>query len=682
MNIADIPLEWRLDAELLANGGPPALAETIFSLSNGYFGCRGSAPFAPRGTRGTYVNGLYARAPSAIAWIPPVTSRSRDSERFPDDESIQRCGKEWALVVAPNVFFWEAAEEQPVRIIAMTPALDMQHGIMHFEGKVAVAELRLHFSATRFLDRTNRHRAYERIRITEAFGRDFVVYCGIDATVRTWRNRNAFDLWESREFTVDQDMIGWRGVTRGHYMDCALACACTARRGSAELRCGTGEAPGWRISGSGDVLIERFVTVSSSSVDSEPVGTVLSECKRAAAAGYENARQRQSAAWEALWRRGDIRIEGPVEDQQAVRYALFQTMSSVSGLSHLSIGAKFLSHEGYVGGVYWDMDIFVLPYLIRSFPEHARNHLLFRYAGLAAAKKKARRYGYRGALYAWSSLPGGEEATAPWLVIDRTQLHIVAAVAWGVVEYVRWTDDRDFLHKYGGEMLAETARFWAAKIDSDGSIRAVCGPDEACPRVDNNAYTNRMAAANLRWAAEYVENGVSAEERQAWRKAADAIVQQKAHENGIIEQFDGYFASPELQRAKQADVLMLPVVFPDLLSSEQIAANFRYYEPRCAHGSSLSEGAYALAAARAGFVDEAYKLFRKCLFMDLWNMHGNTANGGLHAGCAGFAATVIAQGFCGLHLTKDGPAFDIRLPEPWRSVSFRFWVRGREYTGP
>lgn len=673
---------WRLDTDLLPAEAGPGLTETVFSLTNGFFGCRGSAPFAPRGTRGTYVNGLYAEAPASIAWIPRVGSRSRDSERFPTDESVERCGKKWALVAAPNLFCLEPAGERPARVVAMAPRLDMKDALLRFDGEVEIEGRAIRVSVSRFLDRTNPFRAFERIRAVDPSGGAIALSCGIDDSVRTWRHSTSFDLWESREFTTEEECIGWYGVTRGHGIGCALACACRAHRGGAAIGRRADGSPAWLLEGAGEIVVDRIVAVGSSTIDRTPLAAVRTTCLEAVGLGYERAFEDHRNAWAELWRRGDIHIEGPLDDRQAVKYSLFQTISSFGGMPGISIGAKFLSHEGYQGGVYWDTDIFVLPYMIRTFPEHARNHLVFRHRGLAAAREKARRYGGSGALYAWSSLPNGEEATAPWLVIDRTQIHVVAAVALGVVEYLRWTGDETFMEQYGVEILAETARFWAGRVERDGGIRSVCGPDENCPEIDNNAYTNRMAAANLRWAARLCGKTVPEQERERWQRTADTIRQQEPGKDGVIEQFDGYHRSGELQRAKQADVLMLPVVFPGLLTEQQIAANFRFYEPRCSHGSSLSEGAYALAAARAGLMEESYELFRRSLFMDLCDLHGNTTGGGLHAGCTGFVPTLIAQGFCGLHLTPAGPAFDVRLPKPWKSVSFTIRYRGEELVAP
>ena len=46
-------------------------------------------------------------------------------------------------------------------------------------------------------------------------------------------------------------------------------------------------------------------------------------------------------------------------------------------------------------------------------------------------------------------------------------------------------------------------------------------------------------------------------------------------------------------------------------------ANFRYYEPRTAHGSSLSPALHALVAARLGDVALAQAYFRQAAEIDL-----------------------------------------------------------------
>ena len=59
------------------------------------------------------------------------------------------------------------------------------------------------------------------------------------------------------------------------------------------------------------------------------------------------------------------------------------------------------------------------------------------------------------------------------------------------------------------------------------------------------------------------------------------------------------------QVVKQADVVALLALLPDEFPGAMARANFRHYEPRCAHGSSLSAGMHALVAARLG--DDRYR---------------------------------------------------------------------------
>ena len=84
--------------------------------------------------------------------------------------------------------------------------------------------------------------------------------------------------------------------------------------------------------------------------------------------------------------------------------------------------------------------------------------------------------------------------------------HISADVAFAVSAYARATADDDFLRGPGLEILVETARFWASRVEPGGDgrahVRRVIGPDEYHETVDDNAFTNWMARFNLRRAAD------------------------------------------------------------------------------------------------------------------------------------------------------------------------------------
>ena len=61
----------------------------------------------------------------------------------------------------------------------------------------------------------------------------------------------------------------------------------------------------------------------------------------------------------------------------------------------------------------------------------------------------------------------------------------------------------------------------------------------------------------------------------------------------------------QAQVVKQTDVLMLHHLVPDEVAPGSLEANLDHYEPRTAHGSSLSPGTHAALLARAGRFEAA-----------------------------------------------------------------------------
>jgi len=129
------------------------------------------------------------------------------------------------------------------------------------------------------------------------------------------------------------------------------------------------------------------------------------------------------------------------------------------------------------------------------------------------------------------------------------------------------------------------------------------------------------------------------------------------------------------QVVKQADVVALLALLPDEFPGAAAKANFRHYEPRCAHGSSLSAGIHALVAARLGETETALRFLRHAAAADL-ELDPNSAGGIRIAGLGGLWQAIVL-GFAGLDLMGDRLGIDPRLPPQWRSMSFRVCWRGR-----
>jgi len=380
--------------------------------------------------------------------------------------------------------------------------------------------------------------------------------------------------------------------------------------------------------------------------------------------------------------------------------------------------------------VFWDTDIFMLPFFILTYPEAARALVMYRYHTLVAARAKAARLGYRGAFYAWESADSGEDVTPPFVVAPDGQIvriltgeqeqHISADVAFGVWSYWRATGDERFLLEAGAEILIETARFWAnrAEREEDGRyhIRGVIGPDEYHETVDDNAYTNGMAQWNLEVAAETANLvaerwpeawqalsrrlAIEPEEPHRWQQVARDFYTGFDEQTGLFEQFRGYFGLEDIDLAafvprtapidvllgreriqrskiiKQPDVVMLVHLLWERMPPEVRKANFEYYEPRCGHGSSLSPAIHALVAARLGDTALAERYFRQAAEIDLADNMGN-AVGGIHAGALGGLWQAAVFGFAGLRFCGEKPEHHANLPPSWRSLSMRFQWRGQ-----
>lgn len=122
--------------------------------------------------------------------------------------------------------------------------------------------------------------------------------------------------------------------------------------------------------------------------------------------GFEKLLVEHRALWARRWEAADVRIEGDLDLQVAIRFALFHLMSSVADEGEAAVGARGLSGEAYRGHVFWDSDAFVLPFLAATHPAAARAMLEYRIRRLPAAKEAAARLGWKGARFPWESGTG------------------------------------------------------------------------------------------------------------------------------------------------------------------------------------------------------------------------------------------------------------------------------------
>ena len=468
--------------------------------------------------------------------------------------------------------------------------------------------------------------------------------------------------------------------------------------------------------------LERFAAYVRESEDAPNAGHALAALLVAEDMGFERLLHEHRLAWGARWDAADTKIEGDPEFQRSLRFAMFHLMASVASEGETVFGARGLTGPGYRGHVFWDTEVFVLPFLAATWPQGARTLLEYRLRRLRAARTEARRSGRAGARFPWESARTGRDVTPSRARLEgklapiwtgELEEHVVADVAWGAACYLDWTGDEEFAAGPGLTLFLETARYWASRtrLDADGRghIEGVIGPDEYHERVDDNAFTNVMARWNLRRAAEAAtaaggRAGLEDGEPDRWLVLADALVDGYDPVTEIYEQFAGFSELEPLvieeiaprrpvaaelllglervrgaQVVKQADVLMLHHLVPDEVAPGSLRPNLRFYEPRTAHGSSLSPGIHAALFARAGMLDEALELLRLTSRLDLDDVTGTTANG-LHLAAMGSLWQALTFGFMGMRPDRDVLRVAPRLPGAWHGLEQRVRFRGAQMT--
>ncbi len=427
--------------------------------------------------------------------------------------------------------------------------------------------------------------------------------------------------------------------------------------------------------------LRKFIAVYTGIDSQDPLEESQKLCLQAARFGFERLYREHSALWDERWQSCDVQIQGDEQAQQALRFSMYHLLAiAPTHTDTVSIPARGLSGQVYKGAIFWDTEVFMLPFFSHAFPAIARNLLLYRYHTLDGARRKAVEYGYRGAFYAWESQDTGDDACTLFNITDvftnrpmRTyfrdkQVHISADVVYAAWQYYTLTGDASIFVDGLAEVIYECTRFFLSYLyyspeKKRYEILDVTGPDEYHERVHNNAYTNFMAAHTFNvclrvsellqaqhpaQAAALLEKLDFEFDFQSIREAARAIyvpqpdAADKIHP-AVIPQFDGYFNLEDVslsdllkrklhpheylgggsglatttQVIKQADVVLALFLFGERYSGQVKTANWEFYEPRTEHGSSLSACSYSLVAAQIGKIEWAYRYFMKTATIDL-----------------------------------------------------------------
>ena len=421
---------------------------------------------------------------------------------------------------------------------------------------------------------------------------------------------------------------------------------------------------------------------------------------------YESILAENEEWWSEVWKKSDIEIYGDEENQQGIRYCIFQMMQTYHGAkAGNNIGAKGLTGEAYNGNAFWDTETYCLPFFLFNNRKAAKNLLLFRYQTLGEAQKRAEALDCKGAFYPIATI-SGRECCNLWQHASL-QLQASTGVAYGIWIYEKVTKDREFIEQYGAEMLVEISRMLATRGDwsADGTkygYYCVMGPDEFQMMVNHNCYTNFMGKFTFVYTLRVLNEHeglaekfhVTKEEQEDWKKKAEAMLLPYDENRQIFEQHDGFFKLPHVDvdaipmeefplyhhwsydriyrndMIKQPDVLMFMLLFNHAFTKEQLLANYEFYEPKCIHESSLSPSVHSILAAQLKKKKEAFDFFGFATRMDLDNYNRNTEEG-LHTTSIAAAWMNIVYGFGGMRSDDEILAFSPTIPICWNGYRFR-----------
>lgn len=680
------------------------VSESIFSLGNEYMGTRGyfDEVYSGDSLKGSYFNGVWEEKP--ITYFEHFKGLS------------ERC----CFMINANNWIYtrifangEELDLAKCKVEDFYRELDMKHGIVTRTFKWNGIK----FAFERFISMTERAIAAQKIVLeSDGFAGEIKIVAGSDFT--------PFHEEENRNF--------WHEVYKAD--GCIAACTeSSGQRVYSEFKANmkpdrffTEEKKScaeysFKLTAGETKTFERLsvnITEKDKNVpDNEFIKNSAARAEKLFARSYDDYKADHEKFWENVWSKLDIVIDGDEENQQGVRFCIFNLHQTYHGEDgSLNIGAKGLTGEKYSGWTFWDTETYCLPFYMFNNPQAAKNLIMYRYNTLKQAMDRAIEQDTKGACFPMVTIDG-TESCGVWQH-GNLEIHVTAAVAYAVWHYVTNLKDKEFLYKYGVELLVQVSRYFASRggfspKNGDFGLYGVMGPDEFHMMVNNNTYTNYMVKKMFLYTIDVI-NEMKAEcpekipaledgELADWQYKADKMRITYDDETKLFEQHDGYFDLPHIDvnsispdrvpiykywaydsifrvnMLKQPDVVLMLFFFSKDFTLKQKEANYDFYEARCFHESSLSPSIHSIIAAEIGKADQAYEYAKYASRLDLDDYNRNTHQG-LHVTSAAAAWMNIVYGFGGMRSDDDMLFFKPTLPKEWKGYQFKILYRGKILT--
>ncbi len=719
--------EWHIIEE----GFDPHLnriSESVFSIGNGRMGQRANfeEDFSGDTHQGTYVAGVYYPDKTRVGWW---------KNGYPEYFAKVLNAPSWIGIKIK--FGDQILDLATCKVENFVRVLDMKQGLLHRSFIATLADgKRVAIDSKRFCSMADGEVGAIRYSITPLnFSSPSSITLDVDADVANKDSNYDEKFWDA---VYQESQMGWGIVTAQTKK--TLFHVCTGMK--YELETNGKMIKGKVFTNKKDkyvdnvvdvdliegveIIVYKYAAVLSS--ENHAKDKLAERCKvkldEAARAGFQRLFEEHAAKWAHKWEECDITIDGDIAAQQGIRFNIFQLTQTYTGEDErLNIGPKGFTGEKYGGSTYWDTEAYCLPfYLSTSDPKVARNLLVYRYKHLPKAIENAKKLGFTdgAAFYPFVTM-NGEECHNEW-EITFEEVHRTSAMVYAIRDYINYTGDVNYLNEYGLEVLIGISRFWSQRVNwsTDKNkyvMLGVTGPNEYENNVNNNWYTNYLAAWTLRysiWAIEQVKksdpkryNEIAAktsfkekQETTKWQDITYKMYYPEDPKRGVFLQQDGFLDKELLTVGdlrpvdkplnqkwswdrilrscfiKQADVLQCMYLFEEDFTNEQIKRNFDFYEPMTVHESSLSPCVHVILASKIGYKDRAYEFYLRTARLDLDDYNNDTEDGCHITSMAGTWMSLV-KGFGGMKILDGKLYFNPYIPEQWKSYSFRIEFRGR-----
>ena len=684
------------------------LQESLTSIGNGYMGMRGNFEESYSGDhhKGTYLAGV---------WYPDKTRVGWWKNGYPE-----YFGKVINAVDFASIDLY--VNDQAVDLATMDPEefyleLDMKTGVLTRHFTLTINDVTVRFNFERFLSLTKKEIGAFRLTVETLSGNGSLnVVSKLNGNVQNEDSNYGEMFWE--EIETQPSHLTMRTIPNPFGVDqftvtAAMQNRTTVTSEPAQSSLLTEESFDFELAEGTTIQLDKFVAiVTSRDIEENQQVAVATGLLTDLTETYEELKAAHAAAWLDRWKLSDVVIDGDDAAQQGIRFNLFQLFSTYYGEDErLNIGPKGFTGEKYGGATYWDTEAYAVPlYLALADSSVTKNLLKYRYNQLDGAIHNARQQGLAGALYPMVTFTG-VECHNEW-EITFMEIHRNGAIPYAIYNYTNYTGDDSYLKKEGLEILLEISRFWADRVHFSKQtgkymLHGVTGPNEYENNVNNNWFTNTIAAWVLRYTIEnykkYQDTAtitISADELATWQDIVDNMYYPIDPETGVFIQHDTFmdkdlmavsdvdpkhlplnqnWSWDRILRScfiKQADVLQGIYYFGDQYTEEEIRKNFAFYEPMTVHESSLSPSIHAILAAELGMEEKAVEMYQRTARLDLDNYNNDTEDG-LHITSMTGSWLAIVQGFAQMKTWNETLSFAPFVPASWNSYAFHINYRGR-----